>query len=203
MFVAVLFFLPETLRSLVGNGTGYANPTPTQWLKRKLEKSGQKRNTMARSSFKFPNPVRPMLYLLQPDVFVALLFNALHYAVYYCYLTSTPTLFASLYHLNELQVGLCFLVPGFGCVIGSLIEGRILDHDFRVTAHKNGINDSEKKSGILSQAFPIYKARLRTAWIHAILIQVVTIIYGWCLYVDAHLAVPLVLQFIGTILNFF
>ncbi|KAI8148733.1 major facilitator superfamily domain-containing protein [Fennellomyces sp. T-0311] len=198
LFVAVLLFLPETLRSLVGNGSGYANPTPIQWLKRKLDKSNQELSTVDRSRklLKFPNPVRPMLYLLQPDVFVALLFNALHYAVYYCYLTSTPSLFASLYQLNELQVGLCFLVPGLGCVIGSLCEGRILDHDFRVIMRKGGISDSQKNSGKLALDFPIFKARLRTAWIHAMLIQVVTIIYGWCLYIDVHLAVPLVLQFI-------
>lgn len=30
-FIVVGLFLPETLRSLVGNGSGYANPTPFQW----------------------------------------------------------------------------------------------------------------------------------------------------------------------------
>ncbi|KAG1061294.1 hypothetical protein G6F42_027716 [Rhizopus arrhizus] len=34
-FVAIFFLLPETLRSLVGNGSGYANPTPIQWWRRR------------------------------------------------------------------------------------------------------------------------------------------------------------------------
>lgn len=38
-----VFWLPETLRSLVGNGSGYANPTPLQfWRKYRSEKSQTK-----------------------------------------------------------------------------------------------------------------------------------------------------------------
>lgn len=35
LWMLQLFFLPETLRKLVGNGSGYANPTPMQYWKRK------------------------------------------------------------------------------------------------------------------------------------------------------------------------
>ena len=145
-----------------------------------------------------------MLYWLEPDVFIALLFNALHYSIYYCYLTTTPSLFSSIYGLNELEVGLCFLVPGVGSVLGSFCESRILDHDFRSVSKQNGLNQEEQRvSGKLAEGFPIFKARLRTVWVHAILTQIVTLIYGWCLYVNAHLAVALVLQFIGILFIYF
>lgn len=39
LWFTLVFFLPETLRSLVGNGSGYANPTPAQYWKKKRETS--------------------------------------------------------------------------------------------------------------------------------------------------------------------
>lgn len=214
MVTIIFFFLPETLRSLVGNGSGYANPTPIQWLQRRLKSHDCRQScdtahnpvqlppklakvatqsSIARMK-KVPNPLRPLTFLLQPDVAAALTYNALHYAVYYCYLTSLPSLFSQLYGLNQLQQGLCFIVQGVGCITGSLVEGRLLDRDFRIIARRAGQNVSRSR---LPLDFPIFKARLRTAWIHSVLFQLVTIAYGWCLYAHAHMAVPLVLQFIS------
>lgn len=216
MVTTIFFFLPETLRSLVGNGSGYANPTPIQWLQRRMNSHGRRQScdtahdpvqlpntsklakvttqsSIARMK-RVPNPLRPLSFLLQPDVAAALTYNALHYAVYYCYLTSLPSLFSQLYGLNQLQQGLCFIVQGAGCITGSLVEGRILDRDFRIIAKRVGQNVSRSR---LPLDFPIFKARLRTAWIHALLFQLVTIAYGWSLYANAHMAVPLVLQFIS------
>lgn len=196
LFVITFMFLPETLRSLVGNGSGYANPTPIQWFKRRIKKrqgvplppsAGWKR-------FKtFPNFLEPARYLLQADVTAMLIYLALHYAVYYAFLVSMSSMFAELYGLNQLQVGLCYLVQGFGCVLGSLIGGRLLDRDYRILARKRGF--SEKEQGKLPLDFPIYWARLRTVWIHSGVVQIITIIYGWILSIHSHMAVPLTLQF--------
>lgn len=43
LWFALVFFLPETLRSLVGDGSGYSNPTPLQYWreKRKQQKNQQ------------------------------------------------------------------------------------------------------------------------------------------------------------------
>ena len=101
-----------------------------------------------------------------------------------------PSLFSPIYGLNKLEVSLCFLVPGVGASLGSFCEGRTLDHDFKSVAKQNGLNQEEQQvSGELAEGFPIFKARLRISWLHAILAQIVTLIHGWCLYVDAHLAV--------------
>lgn len=197
LFLITFLFLPETLRSLVGNGSGYANPTPFQWFKRHVKKRQGIPQPPSSSSWRrftaLPNFLEPAKYLFEADVFAMLLYLALHYAVFYAYLVSMPALFAELYGLNQLQVGLCYLVQGFGSVLGSLVGGRLLDRDYTVLARKRGF--SEKKQGKLPLDFPIYWARLRTVWIHSGVVQIITIIYGWILSINAHMAAPLVLQF--------
>ncbi|KAI8987470.1 major facilitator superfamily domain-containing protein [Mycotypha africana] len=246
-FTAILFLLPETLRSLVGNGGGYANPTPSQWLRRKRraqkekvidEKHQQQQQqemvynserdddsstihggdeehdgdaqhhrvavdnsrqqlplqTSKNRFLQIPNVTQPFLYLLEKDIFCALIYNAIHYATYYCYLTSTTSQFILLYKMNQIQIGLCFLCQGVGCIIGSFVTGKILDRDFRVVAKQSC--HANVTRGKLPVDFPIFKARLRSMWIVAAAIQIITLFYGWMLQIHAHLAVALVLQFI-------
>ncbi|KAL1932431.1 hypothetical protein VTP01DRAFT_8109 [Rhizomucor pusillus] len=196
LFVVTFMFLPETLRSLVGNGSGYASPTPIQWVKRQI--SGQTAPSPASSWKRFmslPNFLEPLKYFLEADLAAVLLYLALHYAVYTAVLISMSSMFPDLYGLNQLQVGLCYLVQGFGCILGSFSAGRLLDHDYRVFARKRGLDAETKKGAKIPLDFPIYWARLRTTWIQSGVIQIVTIIYGWMLWIHAHLVVPLILQF--------
>ncbi|KAI9487739.1 MAG: major facilitator superfamily domain-containing protein [Benjaminiella poitrasii] len=208
-FIVIFFLLPETLRSLVNNGSGYANPTPYQWWKhRKMAKGNDQTTDDDDSStihengkqkgknrfLQVPNVTQPFLYLLQPDVAIALVYNAIHYATYYCYLTSTTSQFVLIYNMNEIQIGLCFLCQGVGCILGSFVEGKMLDRDFKIIAKQAGYENATRAK--LPADFPIFKARLRSMWINAGLIQIVTLFYGWMLYIRAHLAVILVLQFI-------
>ena len=203
--LVVLFFLPETLRSLVGNGSIIANPTPQQWIKRKISRS-KVQNQSTENAPKtvshyrqLPNFIRPFMVLRYPDVILVLTINGCYYAILFVYMTTTPTHCQAIYGLNTLEVGLCYIPYGIGSVVGSFIAGRILNRDFRIIAEKQGMQPEEvKKSGKLDPSFPIYRARLRSAWIQFTISQLVTIAYGWTLYVQAHLAVPLVLQFIGT-----
>lgn len=203
--VLVFFFLPETLRSLVGNGSGYANPTPTQWLRKKAlrqnnndDAAGAVKEPSLSRFLKFPRVWQPFLYLLQPDVAFMMISNGLVAAMLAVYMTTTPTHFEAIYGLDELQVGLCYLPFGGGCVLASFMQGRILNRDFRAVARKLGYTSPEKlKSGDLPADFPIFKARLRTIWVQILLLQAVTVCYGWVLYKEVHLAAPLILQFIG------
>ncbi|KAI9246064.1 major facilitator superfamily domain-containing protein [Phascolomyces articulosus] len=202
--ILVFFFVPETLRSLVGNGSGYANPTPSQWIKRRIanKKTGPQPSapTTSKGPRKFPNFLEPFIFLRYPDVIIGMAINGCFTAVMYCFMTTTPTYFSSIYGLNELQVGLCYLPFGVGCFVGSSVSGRLLNKDFRTIALKQGITPDEiKKSGKLALDFPIYRARLRSCWISMILGELVTIVYGWTLCAETHLAVPIILQFLGGI----
>lgn len=197
-FLAILFFLPETLRALVGNGSIVANPTPfqlyAQYKKEHQEYTDDDSSTLAHvqpldmSRFlHIPNISQPFLYLLQKDVFVALVYNGIHYATYYAYLTSTTSQFSLVYGLSQLQIGLCFLCQGVGCIIGSFIQGKLLDRDFR--------RFTKVVDGVLPKDFPIFKARLRSVYHNAGLIGGISLFYGWMLHIHAPLAVILVLQF--------
>lgn len=188
----IFFFLPETLRLLVGNGSGYANPTPFQWLKRRRNGQQSKSSSMKRFR-RFPNFLSSFLYILQPDVGTALLFNGVHFAIFYCFMTSTSSLLSNYYGLSEIQVGVCYLSLGCGSILGSFFQGRLLDHLFKATQRKTGI---VCEKGKIPLNFPLHRVRLRTAWYNSLLTQAVTIGYGWAIYTRTHLAVPLILQFI-------
>jgi hypothetical protein len=193
----VSLFVQETLRSIVGNGSGYYNPTPFQWLDRrrgKLDEAEIQQHKQNRKPVKL-NFFQPFLYILQPDVAVLLLFSGLCYTNFYCYLASTTKQFNLHYGLNELQIGLCFICTGVGTIVGANIEGKVLDRDYRIISTR--FQENHPGSDEKSIDFPIFHARFRTLWIHLIIVQALTILYGWCFTLNAHLAVMLIIQFFG------
>lgn len=188
--------LPETLRSLVGNGSGYANPTPAQWWKyrrlsddekQKLRETRQ--SSPKKKSSSWLGPFQSLLFAKEKDVLILLVYYSVQYAAVYAVTTSLPLLFGQLYHLNELQLGLAYFPNGIGCILGSVVQGKLLNRDY---------DRLRKRFSVMSAtdlSMPVEKARLRTVWIHSLLFNVLLVVYGWCMYVHAHIAVALVLQF--------
>ncbi|GAB5587939.1 hypothetical protein Unana1_02839 [Umbelopsis nana] len=198
LFMMILFFLPETLRSLVGDGSGYANPTPTQWLKRRVLKKDSTDNPATKGKsrwLKVPNVLQPLQYAMQPDIAVCLIANAIPYSVFYCVIASMSNMFATIYNLNEMQIGLCYIANGVGCILGGLIVGRVLDRDFRVVSKNHGYDSSKLSRGSLGPDFPIFEARLHNIWIPLFLFDALIIIYGFLLNARVQLAGILVVQF--------
>ncbi|KAI9494195.1 major facilitator superfamily domain-containing protein, partial [Zychaea mexicana] len=181
--------LPETLRAIVDDGSEYQDRTPLQLLYTKFNVCCQQTTAEDNGSSKkpyffkggFPNILKQLKLILEPDVALSALSSAMHYVIMSSVQTTASTIFPQQYGLNPLQVGLAFLVMGGGTAIGSVIEGRLLDRDYRIAKEKG---------------LSIYRARLRSAWIQPVLLQLVVVLYGWCLYINAHLAVILVLHFI-------
>lgn len=137
-----IFVLPETLRKLVGNGSGYANPTPYQWYRRRddIEKcmtipkdiTNEVKDSMHVSKPRmFPNPLNSLKYLKEKDIAIITLYYSFQYTGLYCVLTSLTDLFSDIYKLNDLQIGLCFLSNGLGAALGSFSSGRILNWKFK------------------------------------------------------------------------
>lgn len=91
-------------------------------------------------------------------------------------------------------------MPGLGCVIGSLVTGRLLDHDYKkVEKRYRKQKDIPRAPHPLSKQelidFPIEKARQRNLWwIVAIFIGIVAA-FGYSLQTDIDL--PLLLQFLS------
>jgi hypothetical protein len=200
-FIAVFFVVPETLRSLVGNGSGYANPTPSQWLARRRGKLDEEKiaaiKAVSEQSRPKMNFLAPFIYLTEADVFIGLWFNGVVYTIVYCYMTSTTKQFSIHYSfLSELEIGVCFLSMGVGIIVGSFLQGRLLDYNYRIVKKKFIEEHPDKPLSSL----PIHKARLGVLLPHLFLVTALTIIYGWLFYINAPLEAPLIIQFFGKLL---
>ncbi len=150
----------------------------------------------------FANPLRLFLY---PDVTLTLLFNALVYSLFYCITATISTLFQTTYpFLTQTSVGLCFLAIGGGSLLGGVVNGEMLDWDYR-RVKQNLVRkleqDPEKKISpedvTKEEHFPIEYARLRLMPIIFVIFAAACAGYGWCLQAKVSLAGPLILQFIS------
>ena len=95
---------------------------------------------------------------------------------------------------SRLTILVAFLPYGFGCVFASILNGRLMDWNFRRVARLNNI-PIDKKRGMDLCDFPIERARLQICFPLLYLGIVTILIYGWVLEINAHVAVPLVLLF--------
>ncbi|KAH7930390.1 MFS general substrate transporter [Leucogyrophana mollusca] len=199
-FASMLAFLPETLRSLVGDGSIVPSAIYRPWIP--LVGQGRKDSSVSRPPPRpFTNPLRLFIHL---DVLTLLIFNAIVYAVFYAITTTISTLFIEVYpFLNETDVGLCFLAVGGGMLIGSVMTGKLLDHDYKrikermiKRAEANPENCLKPEDAVKEEHFPIERARLRTMPVYLGIFIVCCAGYGWCLQERANLGVTLVLQII-------
>ncbi|PMD35863.1 MFS general substrate transporter [Hyaloscypha variabilis F] len=211
--------VPETGRNVVGNGSvppqGW-NMTILEWLRlRREEKSG---NGLSRSDtaegrrlaqaelartrkLRWPNPLKTIHIIMEKDMAVVLMYNALIYTAFYDIMASLPKLFQEIYHFNDLQIGLCYLPFGCGCALASFINGKMLDHNFQRVAKQIGFT-IDRKHGDDLRHFPIERARLEIIWPLLGFGLACVLCYGWVLEKNANLAAPLVLQFfIGLCVN--
>ncbi|KAI9275816.1 major facilitator superfamily domain-containing protein, partial [Phascolomyces articulosus] len=204
------FCLPETLRSLVGNGSGYANPTPMQWWYHRQEKKQQQQlenekeqqlivesNTTTAEKKQswtqwFLGPLQPLLYAKEKDILILLVYYSVQYAACYAVTTSIPFLFSQLYQLNEIMLGLSYFPNGVGCIMGSIVQGKVLNRDYRRMKRRFSVFPASQPSDL---ELPIEHARMRTVWIHSLIFNVLLVVYGWCLVVKAHIAIALTIQF--------
>jgi multidrug resistance protein len=147
LFIAL--FLPETLRSIAGNGS---IPVPRRLraivpiVGRKVSHDAFDPATQAKSK----HSVNPFVLLTYPDVIVLLTFTGIVYAVNYTITATISSAFHRIYpELSETVLGLCYLPTGAGMIIGSTMTGKLLDWEY--TRAKRRMGD----------AFTIEHARLR------------------------------------------
>ncbi|KAH4932353.1 hypothetical protein HBI79_100560 [Parastagonospora nodorum] len=184
--LCIALFLPETLRSIAGNGS---IPVPYR-LRALVPIVGRKASQQAydpATQTKSKQSINPFVILTYPDVIVLLTFTGIVYAVNYTITATISSAFARIYPgLSQTVLGLCYLPTGAGMIIGSTMTGKMLDWEYSRIKKRLGDN------------FTIEYARLRIMPFYLGLFIVCVIGWGWSIQARAHMAVLLCL---GTILG--
>jgi multidrug resistance protein len=209
--VPFLIAFPETCRNVVGNGS----VKPQSWNRslinylhdKKAAKAPVLTRTVTRESvrleearlikarkLRFPNPLKTLKMVFEKDTGLLLLYNSLVYTAFYDVTASMPYLFGKIYNFNDLQIGLCFIPFGVGCLIAPILGGRLLDWNFRRLAIKHGFPVDKKRATDLKD-FPLEQARIQVTLPLVIIGDAALLCYGWVMQMETNLAAPLVLLF--------
>ena len=134
----IALFLPETARSVVGNGSTVASGlhraivSYIPALRPSLAQDTQNRTESCvtvppqhatRVSFHIPNPAQCLRLLWAKDCILIVLIFGTFYMNLSCVQACTSALFINLYGLSELQAGLIYLASGIGSIIGAYGAG--------------------------------------------------------------------------------
>lgn len=215
--IPLIIAFPETGRNVVGNGSippqGW-NMSLLEYLAdkkaQKIEAENELERTTSRQSARsqrdelaekrkigFPNPLATLKVCLEKDISLLLFYNSIVYTAFYCVTSTIPQIFEQIYGFNTLQIGLSFIPFGVGSFLAPLMNGKLLDWHFRVTAKKAGMEHLiDKKRAANLKDFPLEEARIYVALPLVLLGNVCILVYGWVLEVNANLAAPLIIQFI-------
>ncbi|KAK1986945.1 major facilitator superfamily transporter [Colletotrichum cereale] len=202
----LVMLLPETLRSVVGNGSrvslsliaGY----PLCLYQRNTKVGWSVRNESSEPLLaKTVDVVGPLRILFSRDAAPIMIFLAVYYAVWQMSITAMSSLFRSQYDLSDMHVGLTFIANGVGSMIGTLVTGKILDADYRRAKAKYEAADEAENSVLTStshQGFPIEKARLRLIPVFSLLQCISIAVFGWTINFPrhVHIAVPIISTFV-------
>lgn len=211
--ISLFLFLPETLRSLVANGSLKPSDILTRY-----PLSAYQKTTKVRWDREAPPPelaqrknidvLGPFRILGSKYAAPIVIFLAIYYAVWQMSITAMSSLFKSRYGLSEIQIGLTFIANGVGSMVGTLITGKILDVDYRRVKTKfearlsdRGVEAGNELSDVTidrDESFPIERARLRLVPVFSLLQCLSIILFGWTIQYPrhVHIAVPIVSTFI-------
>ncbi|KAI8069490.1 putative MFS multidrug transporter [Gongronella butleri] len=201
----LVLLLPETLRSIVGNGalTPSNNPLakfPLNVYQKTTRIHYKDAPLPGLAEKKKIDLLGPLSMLLSKRAAPIILFLAVYYAVWQMTITAMSSLFESRYGLNEFQVGLTFIANGVGSMIGTLVTGKILDIDYRRVKNKHDARLGCENGATISHEadFPLEKARLRLVPIFSTIQCLSILLFGWTIQFpeQVHIAVPIVSTFI-------
>jgi predicted MFS family arabinose efflux permease len=135
--VVFIILFPETCRNVVGNGSiparGVNRSLLGYWQQRKnaADIESQVQATKKEKKFVWPNPLLTLKILKEKESALLLVYNGLFFNGQMALSTAMPYMLKTYYGYNELQVGLCFIPLGCGCLASALIMGRVVDWNFR------------------------------------------------------------------------
>jgi MFS family permease len=193
--IALVLFLPETLRSKVGNGSlpikDFAK-YPLIWFqhRRGIITTSESRaidSSTPSEPKKTPlNFLGSLQILFRREVFCIVIFVSIYYTGWQMSIAAMSTLFKNTYNLSDISIGLTFIANGVGCMAGTLFTGKLLDMDYRRIKHHTAATTVD---------FPIERARLRTLWFWSAMQCSSTLVFGWTLDKHVHISVPIISTF--------
>lgn len=200
----LIVLLPETLRSIVKNGSQLPSNLltryPLKFYRKKSKVNWQREaSTDQFAPKKHVDIFGPLKILLSNHAAPIIIFLAIYYGVWQMSITAMSSLFESRYNLTEVQIGLTFIANGVGSMVGTLITGKILDKDYRrVKAKYEASLDTERRESTQEENFPLEKARLRLVPTFSLLQCLSILLFGWAIQHPhkVHIAVPIVSTFI-------
>ncbi|KAK8127363.1 Major facilitator superfamily transporter [Apiospora sp. TS-2023a] len=215
VFVMILIFLPETLRTIAGDGSvrlkGMYQPFFERLVKAPAGVHDREDETLVRKPVSVASFLAPLKLLGQPDVLLHLIFGGMIYAVWSMVTSSTTSIFKGHFGLDELEIGLAFLPNGVGTIVGSTIVGWLMTRDFRESEAAYNVahgfpEDQKLPAKNIPVDFPIERTRLRhLPWIAGLFVAS-TAAYGLSFLTEAdpdpdtaqdwRIVVPLIMQFL-------
>lgn len=188
--------VPEMCRNVVGNGSippQSWNITLVEFLRRR--KTGDVPEPGPKRKLRFPNPLGTLAIAFDKQMSQVLLIAAVIYVNFILVAATLSTQFAEIYNFGELEVGLCFLPYGLGCCLTVVLQGYVVDWNYRRIAKKLGVDASHGRRNEIGD-FPIESARIQPIYPSLLVGAAAVIGYGWALQAETSVAVPLVLVFI-------
>ncbi|KAH8732878.1 major facilitator superfamily domain-containing protein [Phaeosphaeriaceae sp. PMI808] len=199
-----IFLFPETCRNVVGNGSipaqGINQSVIGWWQQRKLnEASGtgarMQKAKLERRKVGFPNPLATFRIITEKESGIILFYNGLFLTGLMVTVSAIPDLFSKAYHLNELEIGLCYISNGIGALLSSLTTGHLVDWNFRRHAKAMGMTITKGQQQDLSM-FPIERVRLQVVIPGHIIGILGLVAFGWTVKFQTHIAGPEIALFV-------
>jgi MFS family permease len=207
-----LIFLPETARSLVGNGIGRSRSARYQSVWSVCRGRYRKHDGLADRNtgvqqpplprlgttikwIRANNPLNCLRILTHRDAMLTLFMHGSFYVVDYSMVAAAPDIYKGIYHLNDLHVGLTYLPRGIGIITGSYFNGKLMDHNYKHVAEAIGWTSVHWSTAEFS-SFPFERARTRGSLWLLCFSTAGLVLYGWMLWLRVHMAVPLMLQYL-------
>lgn len=169
-FLPFVLFFPETCWGVVGDGSVCP---PSAWnrplwsclfSRRDLESDGSVLPSPpldgSEMGWKVPNPWSSLRLLFARPVGLLLFANGVVFGSYYAMTAGIPAEFQKVYQLDDFAIGLCFLPAGLGSLFSAVLNGFVVDWNYRRMSRVPGetANNGIKQDILL---FPVERARLQ------------------------------------------
>ncbi|RSH92528.1 hypothetical protein EHS25_008944 [Saitozyma podzolica] len=193
----LFFFLPETLRAVVGNGS----VPPTLICSRPVDLARKRERKMdaeaLETTFPVPEkkPYKPFAsfqMLAYPEILLILVFGSCAFMCMFASLTILSSVLADNYGYDDVKIGLCYLPQGLGSMVIGMWGGRL--HDWQFARIKRRLDFRPRHARDL-EGYPIEKCRLAFVPLYIPLYLASVVGYGWMLDKTVNIAGPLVMSF--------